>query len=275
MEPVQWSDLLARELHYLGNPHPFPEGCEWFEIDRVKQFCLPPVGTNDRPTQIPFTIVGRVSTNLNNTGIFGGWSANSKFSPQCARRTFQLGAPLSGPICQHWETAINNLKDIQGLATGESSNARYLFADGNQTPMNCLLRLGCPVFRDLAENECLDEQPARCIPASETNDSSWFQTVETKALVGFPVFGQEGCAIPLPSVKGSINDLLVKVTFMLRCWKFARNDPFSFAADVCRIDIIERQQQLSALHASLNLNAPFLGSTSDGIREFEDNSGHK
>jgi hypothetical protein len=138
---------LINQLFYLGNPHPLPGGCAWFELDRMKKFCSSPLPGEDVPSPAAFTIVGRVSSSLNNTGVFGGWSANGQFAPQRARRTFLLSAPLGGPFRPHWDTAMQNVKQLQAQATHNSKKTRYLFVNENTSPMEAVLRMGSSVFR--------------------------------------------------------------------------------------------------------------------------------
>ncbi|KIK63683.1 hypothetical protein GYMLUDRAFT_57351 [Collybiopsis luxurians FD-317 M1] len=274
---------LAAAMFYLGNKRPLPGGCAWFELDRVKTFCVAPRSGEDIPVAVPFTIVGRVSTNLNNTGVFGGWSATGPFPLHRSRRTFHLGPPLSGVLRADWPVAIANLKSIQAQVTQNTKKVRYLFVNETSTPMESILRVGSKVFRvtkvictlrgcliiilfqDLAQDEGIDgscyvsnliichglhiafsiESLASLIPLSHRQDPSWQSISETKALQDFPVYDEKAELIPLRRVKNSISGAIVKVTFSLRSWRYNSNDPFSFAADVSKVEILQR-----ALHTT-------------------------
>ncbi|KIK50167.1 hypothetical protein GYMLUDRAFT_253219 [Collybiopsis luxurians FD-317 M1] len=241
---------LVNELFYVGNRCPLPGGCAWFELDRIKKFCVNPSSGEDVPSPVALSIVGRVSSSLNNTGIFGGWSANGQFAPQRARRTFLLSAPLGGPFRPDWQTAIENIKQIQAQGSHSSKKTRYLFVDENASPMEAVLRMGSSVFRELSEGEETDQILVQMIPPSKRDDPEWQEIVETRALTNLPVFDHLGAMVPLRRVRPSISGALVKVTFRMRCWKYNPTDPYSFAADVIRIDILQRQQ-LQPLAASI------------------------
>ncbi|KIK63421.1 hypothetical protein GYMLUDRAFT_57629 [Collybiopsis luxurians FD-317 M1] len=238
---------LLEDTVYLGNPHPFPVSCQWYELDRMKRYCWSSPLSDQTPSPLFLTIVGRMSANLNNTGIFGGWTVRSQFKPQRARRTFLLGAPLAGTLREHWPTAVSHLKKIQNQATTNSTDVRYLFLDDDSSPLNSVIRIGSGVFRDLAPHEALDENLVAAIPSSKKEDSEWLKISQTKALCDLVAFAEDGSSIPLRRIRSAISGSLVKVTFSLRCWRYSRSDPFSFAADVSRIDIIQPASEHNTL----------------------------
>jgi hypothetical protein len=97
------------------------------------------------------------------------------------------------------------------------------------------------------------------IPPSKRDDPEWLDIVETRVLTNLPVFDQLGALVPLRRIRMSISGALVKVTFGMRCWKYNPVDPFSFAADVIRIDIIQRHLPPQPLAASAIPHVPYSG----------------
>ncbi|KAJ3858284.1 hypothetical protein EV359DRAFT_87968 [Lentinula novae-zelandiae] len=150
--------------------------------------------------------------NLNNTGIFGGWSPTGQYAPGSSRRTFQLGPPLSGVFRDNWTAAITKLKEVQTAGANNTRKVRYLFVHENVPPLDSLIRLGCKVFCDLDEGEGPDKLLSLSIPADKKGNAEWFRSVIAGATV---------C-----------------VTFGLCCWYSNPNEPFSFAADIVCIDLL-------------------------------------
>lgn len=138
---------LKEGFYYLGNQRPLPEGCAWTSLDGKQMFSAGVTSENSAPTVIPFTVVGRVATNLNNTGLLGTWSRNSKFGPSTARRTFQLGPPLDLGFRRDWAPAMARLKELQLAGANNSRKVQYLFVHENVPPQDCILRAGARVFR--------------------------------------------------------------------------------------------------------------------------------
>ncbi|KAJ3877933.1 hypothetical protein F5051DRAFT_428585 [Lentinula edodes] len=241
MTPIDYLRLKATlqgHYYYLGREGPLPEGCGWFTLDGKKTYCAPLMAGQDTPTTVPFQIVGRVGTNLNNTGIFGGWSPTGQYAPGSSRRTFQLGPPLSGVFRDDWTAAITKLKEVQTAGANNTRKVRYLFVHENVPPLDSLIRLGCKVFCDLDEGEGPDELLASSIPADKKGNAEWVEIKQTKTLAPFPLFATNDELVPLKRVRSVIAGATVRVTFGLRCWRFNPNEPFSFAADIVRIDLL-------------------------------------
>ncbi|KAJ4487405.1 hypothetical protein C8J55DRAFT_558463 [Lentinula edodes] len=245
MTPNDYSQLkqtLQGHFFYLGRQGPFPEGCGWFTLDGKKTYCAPLTAGQETPNTVPLQIVGRVGTNLNNTGIFGGWTPSGQFPPGGSRRTFQLGPPLSGIFRDDWIAAITKLKEVQTAGANNTRKVRYLFVHENVPPLDSLIRMGCKVFCDLDEGEGPDELLSSSIPPDKKANSEWVEIRQSKALAPFPLFAISGEPIPLKRVRSVIAGATVRVTFGLRCWRFNPNDPFSFAADIVRIDLLSSPQ---------------------------------
>ncbi|KAH7867868.1 uncharacterized protein C8R40DRAFT_1178533 [Lentinula edodes] len=218
MTPIDYSRLkvtLQGHYYYLRREGPLPEGCGWFTLNEKKTYCAPLMAGQDTPTTVPFQIVGWVGTNLNNTGIFGGWSPTGQYAPGSSRRTFQLGPPLSGVFRDNWTAAITKLKEVQTAGANNTRKVRYLFVHENVPPLDSLIRLGCKVFCDLDEGEGPDELLSLSIPADKKGNAEWVEIKQT-----------------------NIAGATVRMTFGLRCWRFNPNEPFSFAADIVRIDLL-------------------------------------
>ncbi|KIK71582.1 hypothetical protein GYMLUDRAFT_52639 [Collybiopsis luxurians FD-317 M1] len=267
-----YEDIISTPF-YLGNLKPFTSGCKWFELDRMKRFCSRPEQTEDVPPTAPLAIVGRVSTTLNNTGIFGGWSTKAQFSAYRARRTFLLGPPLGGPLRAHWQKAVKNLKELQLQATNNNvRKTRYLFDDENTLAMDAVLRMGSAVFRPiLCSHIAILENLVNSIPVSKRDDSEWLDIAQTKAFAPLPVFDVNGLAVPLRKVRSVISGALVKVTFGLRCWRFNQSEPLSFAADVIRIEVIQNRLSAQPLIASHLMNIAHDRKASEGSVSVQNN----
>ncbi|KAJ3890796.1 hypothetical protein GG344DRAFT_77534 [Lentinula edodes] len=96
--------------------------------------------------------------------------------------------------------------------------------------------------QDLDEGEGPDELLSSSIPPDKKANSEWVEIRQSKALAPFPLFAISGEPIPLKRVRSVIAGATVRVTFGLRCWRFNPNDPFSFAADIVRIDLLSSPQ---------------------------------
>lgn len=150
MSAERFKDLrnnLLEGFYYLGNQRSLPEGCRWTTLDGKQFVTAPATHENSIPTIAPFTLIGRVGTNLNNTGILGSWSRNSRFSPETSRRTFQIGPALGHVFQQDWAPAMAKLKELQLIASSNSRKVQYLFVHENVPPQDCILRAGARVFR--------------------------------------------------------------------------------------------------------------------------------
>ncbi|KAH7879935.1 uncharacterized protein C8R40DRAFT_1166155 [Lentinula edodes] len=143
---------LLEGFYYLGNQRPLPEGCRWTTLDGKQFVTVPVTHDNPIPTVAPFTLVGRVAMNLNNTGLLGSWSRNSKFSPETARRTFQIGPPVGHVFQQDWAPAMGRVKELQLAGSKNSRKVQYLFVHENVAPADCILRAGARVFRVLSRS---------------------------------------------------------------------------------------------------------------------------
>ncbi|KAJ4463315.1 hypothetical protein C8J55DRAFT_567696 [Lentinula edodes] len=217
MTPIDYPRLKATlqgHYYYLRREGPLPEGCGWFTLNEKKTYCAPLMVGQDTPTTVPFQIVGWVGTNLNNTGIFG-WSPTGQYAPGSSRHTFQLRPPLSGVFRDNWTAAIPKLKEVQTAGANNTRKVRYIFVHENVPPLDSLIRLGCKVFCDLDEGEGPDELLSSSIPADKKGNAEWVEIKQT-----------------------NIADATVCMTFGLRCWCFNLNEPFSFAADIVRIDLL-------------------------------------
>lgn len=62
--------------------------------------------------------------------------------------------------------------------------------------------------------------------------------METKTFADFPLYDESGDLVPLRRVRPTIAGATVLLTFSFRCWRFEPTDPFSFAADVERVDVL-------------------------------------
>ncbi|KAJ3874165.1 hypothetical protein F5051DRAFT_443575 [Lentinula edodes] len=259
MTPNEYSQLhqtLQGRLFYLGREGPLPEGCEWFTLDGKKRFCAPLSAGQDTPTSVPFEIVGRVGTNLNNTGLLGGWTPSGQYPPAGSRRSFQLGPPLSGVFRNEWIVAVTKLKELQTAGANNTRKVRYLFVHENVPPLDSLIKMGCKVFRDLDEGEASDELLFAAIPKDKRDNSDWTEIRQTQALAPFPLFGRNGEVIPIKRVRGIIAGATVRVSFGLRCWRFNPNEPFSFAADIIRVDLLNTPQDVAGPQSIFPLTPP-------------------
>ncbi|KAJ3921551.1 hypothetical protein F5877DRAFT_76054 [Lentinula edodes] len=228
---------LKESFYYLGNQRPLPEGCGWTSLDGKQIFSAGVTLADSAPTVIPFTVVGRVATNLNNTGLFGTWSRNSKYGAATARRSFQLGPPLDLGFRRDWAPAMARLKELQLAGANNSRKVQYLFVHKNVPPQDCILRAGARVFRDVEDGE--ENQGVRdAVPKDKKDDPAWIDIVETKNFAVFPLYDESGNLVPLRSVRPTIAGATVLLTFSFRCWRFEPTDPFSFAADVERVDVL-------------------------------------
>ncbi|KAJ3896355.1 hypothetical protein GG344DRAFT_72188 [Lentinula edodes] len=228
---------LKEGFYYLGNQRPLPEGCAWMSLDGKQMFSAGVTSENSAPTVIPFTVVGHVATNLNNTGLLGTWSRNSKFGPSTARRTFQLGPPLDLGFRRDWAPAMARLKELQLAGANNSRKVQYLFVHENVPPQDCILRAGARVFRDVDDGE--DNQGVRdAVPKDKKDHPAWIDIMETKTFADFPLYDESGDLVPLRRVRPTIAGATMLLTFSFRCWRFEPTDPFSFAADVERVDVL-------------------------------------
>ncbi|GAW02205.1 hypothetical protein LENED_003842 [Lentinula edodes] len=259
MTPGDYSRLqqtLHGNFFYLGREGPFPDGCGWFVLDGKKTYCAPLTAGQEAPSSIPFQIVGRVGTNLNNTGIFGGWTPTGQYPPNNSRRTFQLGPPLAGVFRNDWIAAITKLKEIQTAGANNTRKVRYLFVHENVPPLDSLVRMGSKVFRDLDDGEGPDDLLYSSIPKNKREDADWTDIRLTKGLAPFPLFGMNDELIPLARARSVIGGATVRVTFSLRCWRYNPNEPFSFAADVVRVDLLSTPQDNGSPQIGLLLTPP-------------------
>ncbi|KAJ3888184.1 hypothetical protein GG344DRAFT_68178 [Lentinula edodes] len=144
-----------------------------------------------------------------------GWSPTGQYAPGSSRHTFQLGPPLSGVFRDNWTAAIPKLKEVQTGGANNTRKVQYLFVHENVPPLDSLIRLGCKAFCDLDEGEGPDELLSSSIPADKKGNAEWVEIKQT-----------------------NIADATVRMTFGLRCWRFNLNEPFSFAADIVRIDLL-------------------------------------
>ncbi|KAJ3926683.1 MAG: hypothetical protein NXY57DRAFT_966272 [Lentinula lateritia] len=207
---------LLEGFYYLGNQRPLPEGCRWTTLDGKQFVTVPVMHGNPIPTIAPFTVVGHVATNLKNTGLLGSWSRNSKFSPETTRHTFQIGPPIGHVFQQDWAPAMLRVKELQLAGSNNSRKVQYLFVHENVAPVDCILRAGAQDLEDGEDNKGLKD----AIPRGKEDDPAWIDIVDTKNFSQFPLYDIDGELIPL------------------RCWHFAPTDPYSFAADIKRVDIL-------------------------------------
>ncbi|GAW00004.1 hypothetical protein LENED_001493 [Lentinula edodes] len=228
---------LLEGFYYLGNQRSLPEGCRWTTLDGKQFVTVPATQQNSIPTIAPFTLVGRVATNLNNTGILGSWSRNSRFPPETSRRTFQIGPALGHVFQQDWAPAMAKLKELQLIASSNSRKVQYLFVHENVPPQDCILRAGARVFRDLEDGE-ENNSVQEAVPKGKEDDPAWIDIVDSKNFAEFPLYDIDGERIPLKKVRTAMAGAIVLLTFSLHCWHFVPTDPFSFAADVERVDIL-------------------------------------
>ncbi|KAJ3846078.1 hypothetical protein EV368DRAFT_89581 [Lentinula lateritia] len=225
---------LKESFYYLGNQQPLPEGCGWTSLDGKQMFSAGVTLADSAPTVIPFTVVGCVATNLNNTGLFGTWSRNSKYGAATAHCSFQLGPPLDLGFCRDWAPAMARLKELQLAGANNSRKVQYLFVHENVPPQDCILRAGARDVEDGEENQGVHD----AIPKDKKDDPAWINIVETKNFAVFPLYDESGDLVPLRSVQPTIAGATILLTFSFCCWRFEPTDPFSFAADVERVDVL-------------------------------------
>ncbi|KAJ3912480.1 hypothetical protein F5877DRAFT_72366 [Lentinula edodes] len=209
MTPSDYSRLqqtLHGNFFYLGRECPFPNGCGWFVLDGKKTYCTPLTAGQEAPTYIPFQIVGRVGTNLNNTGIFGGWTPMGQYPPNNSRCTFQLGPPLAGVFRNDWIAAIMKLKEIQTAGANNTRKVRYLFVHENVPPLDSL---------DLDDGEALDDVLYSSIPKNKREDADWTDIRLTKGLAPFPLFGMNDEPIPLQRARSVIGGQRPQIGLLL------------------------------------------------------------
>ncbi|KAH7869211.1 uncharacterized protein C8R40DRAFT_1074272 [Lentinula edodes] len=153
----------------------------------------------------------------------------------------------SGVFRNDWIAAITKLKEIQTAGANNTWKVRYLFVHENVPPLDSL---------DLDDGEAPDDVLYSSIPKNKREDADWTDIRLTKGLAPFPLFGMNDEPIPLQRAHSVIGGATVRVTFGLRCWRYNPNEPFSFAADVVRVDLLSTPQDNGSPQIGLLLTPP-------------------